>query len=83
MPLLCPETGYNLGEKTELFLMIKWLLMLKKLKELHEPINPQRLTAVFVSGLNLPLGELLNTLHITRDADRAHMMGLIGTTFER
>ncbi len=82
MPVLCPETGYNLGEKTELFLMIKWLLLLKKLKEMGEPINPQRITAVFVSGLNLPLGEVLDTLHITREADRMHLIGMMSSPFE-
>lgn len=82
MTTLCPETGYNLGEKVELFLLIRNTLLITELKKMKEPINPQRITAVFISSLNIPVGEILDSLHVTRNADRMHFIGIMASPFE-
>ena len=82
MSVLGTETGYNIGEKAELFRIISWCLLVEKLEEMKEPINPQRLTAVYVSQLNLPLGEVLDALHVDRIADRIHFLGMVNTPYE-
>lgn len=75
---LSPDTGYNIGEKTMLFLLIKWTLQVKKLASHEDPVNPQKIKISADTSLNIELGEVLDAIHVMRESDRAHLLGISG-----
>jgi hypothetical protein len=69
--------GYCIGHKLLLYEILRKCMIADAAKKHNMPINPQRLLGSYDSPINLPVGDLLDALHIDREADRMHFIGLM------
>ena len=66
MPVLAPSTGYLIGDKTDLWWVIKYLLTIENIKKAGKCISPQNINATYINDLELPLDKVLDALHVFR-----------------